>query len=205
MIFVTGCARSGTSLTTQILKDLGCNLGHVNVLFENMEIRENILKPYLRSVKADPLGQWPLPDTNNLPSIPNLYIRVMGCFPEWEPRAYKDAKLTLVWPVFAKAFPDAKWVIVRRDKERIVDSCLDTTFMFRHKERESWRGWVDAHEARFADMRDQRLEMIEVWPDHYVDYPNAFREVAEFCGLKFDPTVVANAVNPKAWTKAKVS
>ena len=143
MIFVTGCARSGTSLTASILKNLGCNTGKLNDLYENTGIREKVLKPYLRSVGADPLGQKPLPDTDNLPAMPDLRKMVQQHIPNLEPWMYKDAKLTLVWPVWAREFPEAKWVLVRRDKAEIAKSCLRTSFMRAYEGQLGWERWVE--------------------------------------------------------------
>ena len=32
---------------------------------------------------------------------------------------YKGAKMTLLWPLWSKAFKDAVWVVVRRDEEKL--------------------------------------------------------------------------------------
>lgn len=202
MIFVTGCARSGTSLTTQILKAHGCNLGtNVNALYENVYIRQNVLKPYLSRVGADPLGQRKLPDTYNLPPLEKLAAKVKHYIPGDEPRCYKDAKLTLVWPVFADAFPTAKWVVVRRDKNKIVDSCLRTNFMHASDKREYWEAWVDAHEDRFDDMSEW-LDVIEVWPDQVMENPQMFAPVAWHCGLDFNAQAVEDCIDRTKWHKA---
>jgi len=203
MILITGAARSGTSLTTRILQEHGCYLGNekdINSLNENTAIRQNILKPYLSSVGADPMGQFPLPDTDHLPSQLGLRDKVLAHFKGGpEPYAYKDAKLTLVWPVWAEAFPDAKWVIVRRKAERIADSCIRTNFMKAHgTDKQGWLGWVREHERRFMAMK-QKVNAIEVWPDAYIAAPNAFQPVAAFLGLKFDADIVNENVRPSAW------
>jgi len=202
MIFVTGCARSGTSLATQILQAHGCYLGkanRVNILYENISIRENILKPYLIGVGADPLGQDKLPDTDHLPSVKGLRDRIFQEFLTGEPPfAYKDAKLTLVWPIFHDAFPEAKWILMRRDKDKIVDSCVRALFMKKRNSRSGWEHWVDEHEKRFVRMREE-LDLIEVWADKIVDDPQEFAEVAEFCKLKFRPDATNAAIKPKLW------
>lgn len=199
MIFITGCARSGTSLTTKILKELGCNLGigRINTLYENVEVRENVLKPYLRFLGADPMGQDPLPQEPLLPQHDlGDQVRFALGEPE-EPWAYKDAKLTLVWREWSRHFPEAKWVLVRRERSKIVDSCMRTSFMRAFTSRSGWEGWVDAHEERFEAM--QHLDLIEVWPQAIVDDPEAFCPVATFCGLTFDRDKVEAAIERSAW------
>lgn len=207
MILVTGCARSGTSLTTRILKAHGCWLGkpgEVNILYENTSVRQGVLKPYLKSLGCDPLGQKKLPDTNNLKPVPDLREKVLSRIGGQEPTAYKDAKITLVWPVFAHAFPDARWVLVRRDRERIIDSCLRTEFMWSYSHREQWGAWVDEHERRFADMRTH-LDLIEVWPDRIMEEPEAFASIAEHCGLTFNRQAVERCIDKDKWHSASVA
>lgn len=206
MIFVTGCARSGTSLVTQLLQAHGCYLGkadRVNSLFENVSVRENILKPILMRADVDPLGQDVLPDTNNLPPEPTLRDAVLRYFAggvmNGSPhRAYKDAKLTLVWPLFHAAFPAAKWILVRRDKASIVDSCMRTGFMRKRSTPEAWAEWVDEHEKRFVDMR-AALNLIEVWTDEVVSMPRTFEEVADFCGLDFKRAAMTKVIDARIW------
>ena len=205
MIFVTGCARSGTSLTTRILQAHGCNLGPeslVNPLFENTGIRQNLLKPYLVRCGGDEQGQKTLPDTDNLPPLPGLREQVLSYFSGGTPRAYKDAKLTLVWPTFAAAFPTAKWIIVRRHRDSIIDSCLRTPFMMAYDTREGWLYWIEEHERRFEKMRDA-LSCAEVWPDRFIDDPDCFEPVVAFCGLKFDRAAVAAAIDKSLWHGGK--
>jgi len=203
MIFITGAARSGTSLTTQILQAHGCYLGRkneVNSLYENIGVRQKVLKPYLSSVGADPRGQSVLPDTNNLRRDRDIKDRVESFFKDGpEPWAYKDAKLTLVWPVWADAFPEAKWVIVRRKSEKIVDSCIRTNFMRHHGDnKEGWLDWVKEHETRFDDMK-ANLNYVEVWTDEYIQNSDAFAPVTMFLGLKFNAQTVKSNIKMNMW------
>ena len=210
MLFVTGCARSGTSLIAKLLQAHGANLGQpnrVNVLYENVGIRQNVLKPYLSSIGADPIGQSiPLPDTSRLPKLEHLREKVLNYIEGNEPRAYKDAKLCHVFPLFAAAFPEAKWIIVRRDKECIVDSCLRERtsegfgrFMKRSSDPAYWRKWVEAHEARFGDMLKALPNIVQVWPDVIIKDPSAFAALAAFCGLDFNLKTTEAAIIRKLW------
>lgn len=203
MIFVTGCARSGTSLTTKILEAHGVDIGRgrasVNSLYENTDIREKVVKPYLREIGVDPLGQNPLPDEKNLPPAPYWRGQILNgmCGPK-EPWAYKCAKLVLIWPLWEAHFPGAKYIIVRRDKEKIIDSCMRAGFMRNHKNREGWGIWVDEHLRRMEDMKNT-LGCIEIWPDRYISDPWEFKPVADFCGLEFNPKAVADSVDRGNW------
>ena len=198
MIFITGCARSGTSLIAQILQAHGFKLGRVNRLYENMDVREDVLKPYLRRIGADPMGQTTLPDTDNLPYQNGLRHEVERKLSCPEPWAYKDAKLTLVWPVWVEAFPEAKWILVRRDAEKIAESCVRTTFMRAYSHEQGWLGWVAEHERRFERMRDV-LDLIEVWPRDVVSDARAFAPVCAHVGVDFDLDETEACIDRSRW------
>ena len=123
-ILITGCARSGTSMTAGIIDlcgafggyTLGSSKANKKGFFENGEVRENIIKPFLTLCGADPMGQNPLPDVNKLLDVANLDEAIQDIYSRQGytggPWYYKGAKLCLIWPAIHKAFPDAKWIII---------------------------------------------------------------------------------------------
>lgn len=212
-ILITGCARSGTSMTSGIIEICGAFggqmlMGHGRAnqkgFFENREIRENIMKPYLILNGADPLGQDPLPDPHRLLPLANLQERIEGIITAegYKDGAwfYKGAKMSLIWPTFDHAFPDAKWVIVRRNDEDIANSCLRTGFMRAHRDVKGWLRWIDHHKERFEAMKDAGLNVREVWPSKFVngDY-SEIRDVIEHLGLEWKEDAVKEFVSPKLW------
>lgn len=198
-LLITGCARSGTSLTTQLLQAHGLQTGRTNGLFENTDIRERILKPMLESVGGDRLGQHPLPPRDAHPDAEELAGRVRAVLgDQW---VYKDAKLCLVWRAWAEAFPGAKWLIVRRDAGDIARSCLRTPFMRAYNTAEGWLEWVGEHLQRFEDMR-AALNVREVWPADWIRGDlESLRDLADWLGLEFDQKVVEQIINPKLWNR----
>lgn len=184
-------------------------------MFENARIRNTLVKPYLDRRGVDRLGQYPLPDIQHL-SIPiDLRARVIKVMLDQGytqgPWFYKGAKMCLVWPVWHYAFPDAKWVIVRRNTDDIVDSCLRTSFMRAFtrpenrkavgakSERDGWLWWVKQHETRFVEMITTGLDVKVVWPERMVqgDYRQAV-EVIKWCGLEWNSDVLG-FIDPKLW------
>lgn len=220
---ITGCARSGTSMIAGAVNLCGAfggimrgpNSANQKGMFENARIVNEITKPYLRDIGVDPMGQWPLPDIDNLPIPTNWRARVEQVFTQEGyfdgPLFYKGAKSCLFWPVWHYAFPSAKWVIVRRHKIDIVASCIKTSFMraFNYErvrravgvadEQEGWTWWVSQHLNRFKEMQDTGLNCFVIWPERMVqgDYSQLY-QLIEWLGLEWNSKVL-EFVDPKLW------
>lgn len=220
-VFITGCARSGTSLTAGIINLCGAWGGELTGAtrynkrgqFENVFIRQQITKPYLARLGVDPMGQWPLPDlpamiprlTADAPWLRQQMLDVLAAqgYPggRW---FYKGAKMCLLWPLYAVAFPDAEWVVVRRDDEEIVRSCLRTGFMRAFDAAEGWHQWVQVHHRRFGEMRAVGLKINEIWPVKIVhgDF-SEIRALIQQLGLNWNKPRVVDFVSPALWSGAK--
>lgn len=224
-ILITGCARSGTSMVAGIVNLCGAfggrlsgpNKNNAKGMFENSEIRNNIVKPFLQDHGYDKLGQYPLPDVDELWLPKNLRGRVLDVmraqgYDGQSTWFYKGAKLCLVWPIWEYAFPHAKWVIVRRRDEDIVQSCRRTAFMraFRDQmtlrkvgakiEEEGWQWWVDQHKKRFWEMVDRGLNVRMVWPERMIkgDY-SEIMELIDWLGLSWAEDEVHRFIEPRLW------
>lgn len=211
-ILLTGCARSGTSLTAGIVHICGAfggemsgsNKYNMKGMFENAHIRDHVEKPYLRRLGVDPLGQYPLAKTEGLKTekrwrktVLDLMLREGYQGGRW---FYKGAKACQIWPQWHEAFPDAKWVIVRRRSEDIANSCLRTGFMRKREGYNGWIDWIHEHEEKWSEMRKAGLQMIEIWPDRMVhgDYSKV-KEMVEWLGLTWRETKVKDFVDPRLW------
>jgi hypothetical protein len=222
-ILITGAARSGTSMVAGAINICGAfggtmsgpNRNNQKGMFENHVIRNQIMKPYLQEIGADKMGQFPLPEVSTL-SIPiNWKGRVERILQEQGyksgPWFYKGAKMCLMWPVWHYAFPNAKWIIVRRRTGDIARSCCKTTFMraFSREltqrkvnaksEFEGWIWWVRQHEKRFVEMIEAGLNVKQIWPERMVtgDYQQLY-ETLEWLGLSWKSDVLG-FIDPKLW------
>jgi hypothetical protein len=222
-ILITGAARSGTSMTAGII-DIGGAFGgklsppnnnNKKGMFENSRIRQDIVKPFLRKLGVDPMGQDPLPDIKrqdvratmgqNAVAIRNGAREIMreeGY--AGGPWYYKGAKMCLVWPLWNNAFPGARWVIVRRDPKQIAHSCLTTSFMRAFNTQDGWLNWVAVHEKRFKEMHDEGLNVREMWPEKMVkgDF-SEMQEIMGWLGLPWHDDRVREFVSPALWKEAK--
>jgi hypothetical protein len=215
-ILITAAARSGSSLIAGCVAlcgafggiTRGATVWNRSGMWENARIVNTISKPYLRDLGMDPMGQYPLPDVNNLP-IPTDWRRrveqvmVEEGYPGSGPWYYKGCKMAAVWPIWAYHFPRARWIIVRRRSGDIATSCMKTKFMtaFARKEvqravgvdneRDGWLFWVNQHLARFREMHDQGCDIKMVWPERAVDGDfSELKELMDWCRLPWNPAIL---------------
>jgi hypothetical protein len=210
-ILITGCSRSGAGLIAGVINLCGAFGGHqlAKGIFENGLLREGVEKPYLKSIGCDPNGQKVLPDTSSM-SIPSDWKRRVSSTMIQDgykdgPWFYKSSKSCLIWPVWHYAYPNAKWVIVRRRSADIAKSCMHTSFMNAYSTHEEWIKWINFHEDRFVEMIQAGLNVKIIWPERLVkgNYEQLY-EVIEWLGLPWQSQEVLNFIDPKLW-KAKLN
>lgn len=222
-ILITGAARSGTSMVAGIVNICGAwggklfpaNRYNPKGMFESVGIR-GLIKAYLRKIHVDPRGQFPLPDTTRM-EIPITWKKNVETVLEGDgypggPWFCKDPKMCLIWPIWHFAFPNAKWVIVRRKTSDIVRSCLKTGFMqafnntatqrviHAHDVSEGWKWWVHEHENRFREIVEAGVNAHIVWPERMVDGDyEQMQELIMWLGLQWDDKQVREFIEPKLW------
>jgi hypothetical protein len=219
-IFVTGAARSGSGMIAGTFVKCGAFGGvmtNKRGMYENDRIRDEIVKPYLRKVRADVAGQYPLPDIDSV-FIPRLWqsqvekVILEQGYPFDVPWMYKDSRIALTWPIWHYAFPNAKWILVRRRTGDIIESCIKTAYMKAFKETSiqqridveseeaGWLWWVHQYEKRFVEMIEAGVNVKIIWPERMVhgDYQQLF-ETLDWLGLKWTPEIL-NFIDPLLWT-----
>jgi len=231
-IFITGCARSGTSMVAGAINKCGAwggnmrgpNRNNERGMFENIGIVQGLVKPYLRQLNVDPMCQYPLPDINGMAIPSDWRQKVIDSISKEGytdgPWMYKGAKMCLMWPIWHYAFPRAKWILVRRRAGDIATSCCKTNFMraFNDRtsegkknikavgaktEREGWLWWHEQHILRFREMQDNGLNIKVVWPGRMViGQYEEMMDTIEWLGLKWNSEVL-NFIDPKLWKSRK--
>lgn len=213
-VLVTGIPRSGTSLVAGSLHACGAWIGQTQQgnksnpegYFENVAIREQVLKPLLVQAGADPLGVRKLPLLSGLPIQPLLGGQVLQLllnqgYDGDAPWLCKEPKLTLLWPAWRLAFPQARWVIVRRRPEDIIESCLRTDFMNQHsRDPEFWKDWVQAYERRLDILKASGVWWREVEAVQLVsEGAAALRALVDDLGLVWNEAKVGELIKPRHW------
>lgn len=184
-IFVTGIERSGSSIIAKILSSCGAFTGNTTEMCENIQIKK-LLDSYYELLGADKRGQHPLPDTKKLIIPTNWGQKIKDILTE-EPWMCKGSRLFQTWPVWHYAFPNAKWIIVRRRTPDIIDSCLKTGYMTAYKDKEGWLDWVHEQEKMFVEMIEAGVDCKQVWPERMAteDY-GQIKETVEWVGLTWN-------------------
>ena len=216
-IFVTGVERSGSTLIAKILQLCGGYTGTTNVMCENIAIKalgELYYKQIVPVDKNTVIGQYPLPDTKERIPLPTWHKQVLDCLRKYDgkqPWVYKSAKLVQLWPIWFSAFPNARWIIVRRRTGDIVYSCTKTAHMIAFKnevnqkligasnEKEAWLFWVREHEKRFVEMIEAGVNCKVVWPERMADgdYQQIY-EMLEWVGLPWSDKIITT-IQPLLW------
>ena len=213
-ILVLGLPRSGTSIIAGALQACGAWLGHTvpagrsnpKGFFENVFLREQVNKPILQQLDCDPLGVHKLPVLDSLPTIDWVEEKVRTNlttegYPGTIPWVFKDPKLSLIWPIWRHAFPQARWIIVRRDVEDVVRSCLRTHFMVHHSTDPAfWRTFADAYLERLAELQQSEVWYREIWPrDVVAGDRQALRGLVEDLEMSWNERAVRRLVKPRFW------
>jgi len=213
-ILIVGCARSGTSMTAGILNICGAfggemygpNTFNQKGMFENILIRQDIVRPYLKKIGADPMAQRPLPNNRQVfevspPEAEEFRRRIQQTI-QYQgykdgPWFYKCPKSCLIWYIWHLAFPNAKWIIVRRDHDGIISSCLKTRFMRAYQDAAGWQTWIDQHERRFKEMKTAGLDVQEFWPSTLIagDFEPA-KKLVEGFGLTWNDKICRAFIDP---------
>ena len=217
-ILVTGLARSGTSLTAGLFDVCGAWSGstvlaskdNIKGFYEHGGLREHINKALLKNMGCDPLGVRVLPQTE-LPEIHNFKENITDIilgdgYDGKVPWMFKDAKLLLLWPYYKKYFPNATWVLVRRDREEIIDSCLRTGFMKQHSEdRAYWEKWALDYENRMALLKASGVKYHEIWTKDIVkpESRDVLKKLVKKLKLKWNEVSVQNFIEPSVWHDRK--
>jgi hypothetical protein len=216
-ILVTGVQRSGASIIAKIIALSGGFTGRTSEMIENDHLKF-MVGNYYRNIHIDAKTQFPLPNTKEL-LIPTNWKRQveiqinmeMDKINKNQSWLFKSSTNCQIWPVWNYAFPNAKWIIVRRRTGDIVSSCMKTAYMIAFKdkvnqkavgvdnEQDGWIWWVHEHEKLFIEMIEAGLNCKIIWPERMVngDYSQIF-EMLEWLGLKRNDSII-KTIDPMLW------
>ena len=161
--------------------------------FEHAIIRERVTKQILSKLGHGPLGVVSLPPlelTMKVSGLSNIITDIIqrDGYDAASPWLYKDAKMSLIWPAFDKAFPEAQWIIVNRDADAVIDSCLQTPFMAQHSsDRSFWERFAAAYQQRLESLANTAHSVTSLQSEDILDgdYQSLAKALTK-CGLVFN-------------------
>jgi len=215
-ILITAIPRVGANMIAAAIHKCGAfggvmtkeNRNGEDGAYSNNQVRDKIVKDYFDRNGFDNRGQFPLPKTEKIvipmdwrKRIEMVMLEEGYKHDQW---MYKDAKSSLIWQVWNNAFPDAKWVIVRRRTGDIIQSCLKTGYMIAYEDSEGWIEWVHEYEKKYVEMIEAGLNCKIIWPERMVggDFRQLI-ELIEWLGLKWKDEI-KNDITPLLWGKKGV-
>lgn len=199
-ILITGIPRSGTSMITATINLCGAFGGEMSKRgrYCNDRIREEIVEPYLKLVGGDPSGQYPFPKSESYLDHCKEHVESIMKEEGYKEGAwmYKDSRIGLIWPIWHTAFPNAKWIIVRRKTTDIIQSCVKTGYMTAFKkesvreavnaktEIDGWLWWIHQYEKYYIEMIGSGVNCKQMWPERMLDGDyQQIKEVCEWVGV----------------------
>ncbi len=207
-IFITGVERSGSTLVARSLQSCNVFAGSVNVMRENL-----LLKTLTRRFIIDNANDCFMPDFRTIEIPVNWKNKVDSLLKKDGYKndvsfMYKDSGLAQTWKVWNYAYPNAKWIIVRRRTGDIIHSCIETAYMKRFKnknnmrlvgaesERDGWLWWIKQYELRFIEMLSAELDCRIVWPERMKDGDfEQLKETIEWAGLEWNEDIIITMNN----------
>jgi len=183
--------------------------------FENADIRDKILKQTLRTLGVSAAGVSPLPDPEINTNFKYLVdgqkvsmrfrmrqiVQDQG-YDGTDRWMFKGAKLSLMWRMFNNEFPNADWIIVRRQREGFVKSCMKTHFMKQYSTDPAfWNNMADEYDLRLDQLKNTAKNVHEVHTDDILsgDTASLKSTVMKIDGLSFSIAKVRKFVDPKHW------
>lgn len=220
-ILITGAARSGTSVTANLIYNCGVFGGKLargdmynpDGYRENLMIRSEVTRPVLKWLNADHRGQSSFPDDKLCAEKADEYGRTVRHNVEriivsqgWEEGKwfYKDPKICPAWRVWHAAFPHAKWVFMHRDESSHLDSLMATKFMNAHRTRKDWQTYyLEEHKRILEEITNcADVDLMVIHPDKMMsgDFSEA-RQMIEWLGLDWSEAQAKETIDPSQWVK----
>lgn len=208
-IIVTEIPRSGAAMIAHVLKACGAWVSPSETEDSSHRIRETLVRPLMKGLHADTMGLKNFPDMeackNTAPKIEVVWRRqVLATLNaqgyESGPWFYQGPDALLVWPVWHSAFPEARWVIARRDDNAIIRSCSKTAFANVEKTPDEFMVWIEEYKSRMRGLIDSGSQVLQTWPDRFIGGKmDDLQRLVRSLSLEWNGEAVQDALSPVMW------
>lgn len=171
-ILIVSMPRSGSSLLSHILFNEGVQVGDCKKgdeynkygYYENIIIR-NILIKYLNKHDVNNLKKKFQP-INLLEDYKDFNRKVYRAIKKNgivknKPWLFKEPKIALCWNLFKKYYPDAKWILLYRNKEQVLSSYNNAKFMDAYNTKEDWYNYMNVWDENMKLIKDECKNVYE--------------------------------------------
>jgi hypothetical protein len=225
-VIITGTPRSGIWLTAGAFQVAGGFSGlldksepRVTGELENIAIRDRMERPLLEGLGFEPRGLGKIPPAEQIEKLAaamkdqwrllvDQVFKEQNC-QETAIRFIASQVACLLWPIWNAAFPEAKWILVRRNEADIMASCRATGFVQsyrspgdssrRVRSDKELRLLINGYNERFEQMKGRHLNVTEFRPQLVYDGKlGALRSLLESHSLAWRPEVM-EFVRPFQW------
>lgn len=189
IIIVVEVPRSGAGMIAGCLKLAGAISGQTDRLNRDIEVCK-VLDTLLSQLKADRSGLFPLPAEKRTKSYSKNKMRSMLLtamnYKSGQIHFLYDYRFLLTWRIWNNYFPDAKWIMVRRNEQEIVESCKKTGWMDRFGDEAGWYWLIDQYLMQYNQMRQNVKNLTVVHPERMIteDY-SEMQKTIEWAGLQW--------------------
>lgn len=216
-VLILGLPRGGSSLTAGALKECGLWLGttvaagpqNPKGFFEHVRLRDKVNKTILRALGTDELGIASQPELDKVREtevagfdklVASIIAKDGYDFNRlW---GFKDTKITLLWPLWARFFPKAKWIVVDRPMEEFIASCQRTNFMSQHSmDPDYWKAVYHKFQERVEALKTEHQVMTISTPDLIAGKTDGLKEAVGWAGLNWNEVGVASFIDRDLWNR----
>lgn len=164
-ILIVSAPRSGSSLTSLLISRAGVfggdtkkgNKWNRKGYFENLAIADLEIE-YLRRSDTEGLLKRFQPINLDEP-FPDFNVNVCRAIRQqglteggrWY---YKNPKTAMLWRLWHRNFPFAKWVIVKRNRADTIRSLKHTEFMDAYETDDQWNQFLDYYDSLLGDIQN---------------------------------------------------
>lgn len=223
-ILICGAARSGTSMVAGLFQRQGAWIGETvkgapenpKGFFENKRIRDGVVKTMMATMGYDVHGRNPIPrEALETAMTVEQFRYLVGKSLEYDgylnniPWLYKECKLALMWPIWKTSYPNARWVLVKRNRKDNIESLMRTRFMHHNSkpgERDEafWDNWIDRYYQGMEEIKESGVEYYEVDTDKIIsgDF-DGIKQVCEVSDLSFSEEQCKQFVDERYWNRTE--
>lgn len=203
-ILVAAPPRSGTSMVAGLLHQHGVQVGSYNKTkgnpkgaFEELSIKK-FIKHTLKQNGYDirPTNIMPSKFKDDLSFRSNI-LNIAG-----NPKGlwlFKESRILMTWPLWAKHFPDSLYVLVHRNSKDTINS-MKRRLKVGEYVIYNWLEWG----------RARQKEIAKYCPHVWIDADSIWewdlgevKKLVECCGLVFNEEATKNWIDPQLWSNRK--